>query len=124
MDERELNAFKEAKEAKDAAKGSLTDEEKELYRKMLEAAKMPTVLKDSQVVCGPGELDIRKLNRANRDQMIYRALMLDLVNLKAAVDGLTDIMRLMMVMLKKQGVGNISEAIEEAMNEVIKEAKR
>lgn len=121
FNEQTLENFRKEKEEKAVAETEISEEERLIIEKIYEEAKMPTVLRDEKIVCGEGELDIRNLNRKNRDQLFYRVEMLNLVYLRRLTDSLTDIMRLIIVMLRNQGVNNISEALSEAIEGLTKE---
>lgn len=122
--EKVLDNFKKEKREADIARGKLSEDEKEVVRKIYAEANMPTVLKNKEIKCGKGELDIRKLNEDNRDQMFYRAEMLSVSYLKKILDGQTDLMRLLCVLLMKMGVENITEAIEDTIDKLNKETKQ
>jgi len=119
-----LKQFKEEKKAKAIKETEISEAEKKVVEKIFKEAKMPTILYDGDVKCGEGELDIRNLSAKNRAQMSYRAEMLTLVYMRRMVDGLTDIMRILMCVLKKLGVDNINEAIDEVMTELAREVER
>ena len=119
-----LEKFKEEKKDKAIKETKISEAEQKIVEKIFEEAKMPTVLKDEDIQCGEGELDIRNLSAKNKAQMSYRAEMLTLVYMRRMVDGLTDIMRLLMCALKKLGVENITEAIDEVMSELAREVER
>ena len=124
FNEQVLKNFKAEKKEKAVASTKLTPNEKKIVEKIFTEAKMPTVLKDGDIVCGEGELDIRNLSAKNRDQMSYRAQMLNLVYLRRMVDGLTDIIRLLMTQLRLNGVENISQALEETIEKLAQEVER
>ena len=119
-----LEQFKEEKKAKAIKENEISEAEKKVVEKIFKEAKMPTILYDGDVKCGEGELDIRNLSAKNRAQMSYRAEMLTLVYMRRMVDGLTDIMRILTCVLKKLGVDNINEAIDEVMTELAREVER
>lgn len=119
--EKTLENFKEEKKEKFLGEATPNEDEKELARKIFEEARMPLELKDDDVKCGEGEIDIRNLSRANRDQMIYRVLMLNLVYLRQMCQNQTDLFRLQAAELRALGVKNITAAIEEAIAQMAKE---
>ena len=119
--EKTLENFKEEKKEKFLGEATPNEDEKELAKKIFEEARMPLELKDDEVKCGEGEIDIRNLSRANRDQMIYRVLMLNLVYLRQMVQNQTDLFRLQAAELRALGVKNITSAIEEAIAQMAKE---
>ena len=119
-----LKQFKEEKKDKAVKETEISEAEKKVVEKIFKEARMPTILYDGDVKCGEGELDIRNLSAKNRAQMSYRAEMLALVYMRRMVDGLTDVMRILMCVLKKLGVDNINEAIDEVMTELAREVER
>lgn len=123
FEEKHYEQFKADKEAKDRAQVEISEEEKRIIEKIYAEAKMPTVMKDDDVQCGEGELDIRKLNRPNRDQMQFRAETLTLVYLRHLVSGIMDIEKLLMLNLKKQGVSDIGKALDELNEDLLNELK-
>lgn len=119
--EKTLENFKEEKKEKFLGEATPNEDEKELAKKIFEEARMPLELKDDEVKCGEGEIDIRGLSRKNRDQMIYRVLMLNLVYLRQMCQNQTDLFRLQAAELRALGVKNITSAIEEAIAQMAKE---
>ena len=119
--EKTLENFKEEKKEKFLGDATPNEDEKELAKKIFEEARMPLELKDDEVKCGEGEIDIRGLSRKNRDQMIYRVLMLNLVYLRQLCQNQTDLFRLQAAELRALGVKNITSAIEEAIAQMAKE---
>lgn len=121
LTEKTLENFKEEKKDKVLGENTFTEEEIEIARRIYEEAKMPVELKDEDIVCGQGELDIRKLSDENKWQMLYRSSMLQIVYLRQVNSGLVDIMRLLIVSLKHQGVENVTKALEDCIEEMGKE---
>ena len=121
LTEKTLENFKEEKKDKVLGENTFTEEEIEIARRIYEEAKMPVELKDEDIVCGQGELDIRKLSDENKMQMLYRSSMLQIVYLRQVNSGLVDIMRLLIVLLKHQGVENVTKALENCIEEMGKE---
>ena len=119
-----LKQFKEEKNDKAVKDTEISEAEKKVVEKIFKEARMPTILYDGDVKCGEGELDIRNLSAKNKAQMSYRAEMLTLVYMRRMVDGMTDIKRILMCVLKKLGVDNINEAIDEVMTELAREVER
>ena len=99
-----------------------TDEEQKLIDEAIREVNGPIVLKDDKVVLGQQEVDIRKLSKANKDQITFRLLSQQLAYAKFDSQTLTDIMRLLMVIIKILKPGcNISDEIDDAMNQLSKE---
>lgn len=99
-----------------------TDEEQKLIDEAIKEVNGPIVLKDDKVVLGQQEVDIRKLSKANKDQISFRLSSQQLAYAKFDSQTLTDIMRLLMVIIKILKPGcNISDEIDDAMNQLSKE---
>lgn len=113
--EEHLERFKEENKREVVGKSELTEREREIVEKIYEEAKMPVEMTDADFKCGERELDIRGLSRKNRDQMLYRASMLSVAYLRRVNDSLIDIIRLLMVELRTQGVQNIAQKIDETI---------
>ena len=73
---------------------------------------------------GERELDIRGLSSKNRDQMLFRMLVLNNVYQRQNALTLIDIMRLMMILLKQMGVENIEKAIDDLIQEQTQKIKQ
>lgn len=121
--EKVLENFIKDKEEKAVAETELSEEERVIVEKIYEEAKMPTVLHDDKIVCGEGELDIRKLSKTNKDQLFYRVQMLNLVYLRRLNDAMTDLTRLLIVLLRHNGIENISDALTDALENLAKEVQ-
>lgn len=80
---------------------------------MMKMAKMPIHLKDKDIELGEGEVDIRGLSQANINQMFFRLFCLNNVTLNSIDQSLTDVLRLMLVLLKRLGVEDITKAIDD-----------
>ena len=119
--EKHLSQFKTERRENKVRESGLTEEEKKIVEKIYKEAKMPVVMRDKEFKCGEGELDIRKLSPDNREQMIYRALMLDVAYQRRLCDSITDLTRLLIVLLRKNGVENIAQEIDEAIVALSKE---
>jgi len=91
----------------------LTEEQAKAWEEIVKEAKMPVELKDDDFVLGENELDIRSLNDKNTLQMLFRTQVLNNVYLRQVAQSQVDIMRLIMILLKKSL--NIKE------DEIIKE---
>ena len=91
----------------------ISDEESAAFREMLEEATMPVELFDKDFKLGANELDIRKLNKKNYDQMIFRTLVLQAVCLKNVQRSMVDLTRLIMIICDKLGIENIVKATDD-----------
>lgn len=98
-------AEKAARELQPEAKDA--DEIREIFKE----AKQPIKITDALFELGEGEIDIRSLSKKNRDQMEFR-LYCNMLNWQRnAAQAQLDCLRLMMVILKKMGVDDITKAI-------------
>ena len=102
----------------DASK--LKPETQKVFMEMLEKAKLPVVLDDKDFEMGEQELDVRHLSRANYRQMEFRQLVLQNVYLKQIAMGLTDNLRMLMVIADKLGVEDIVGATDKVLDQVEK----
>ena len=96
----------------------------ELTKEVLEITKEPVEMTDEDFTLSEGELDIRKLSKENREQLIFRGYALQLVYLRSLVQGQTDLMRMLMVLGDKLGVDNWQQALEEVILKSQKEAEK
>lgn len=116
----------EKKQLKDSAKKVATKEvemkehDKELIEQALKEAKMPVHLTDKDFKLGEGELDIRKLSAENVTQMMFRMQMLNVVYGRQLAQSLVDIMRLIMIILKKLGCDDIIKETDDLLEELKK----
>ena len=92
--------------------------------RILEEAKMPIEMKNEDFKMGERELDIRGLSSKNRDQMLFRMLVLNNVYQRQNALTLIDIMRLIMILLKQMGVNSIEEAIDNLIQEQTQKIKQ
>ena len=116
--EKEIEEFREAR-AKDSLLDSQLDEKQ---RKLLEdisnEARMPIKLKDGDIELGEGELDIRELSKKSKEQLFFRQLILNNVYLRQVVQSQVDLLRLVMIILKKLGVEDIIQATDDLQTEL------
>lgn len=128
MEEKEIN--KKVEEAKQIIKEKVIadhevdDATQEIMARILEEAKMPIEMKNEDFKMGERELDIRGLSSKNRDQMLFRMLVLNNVYQRQNALTLIDIMRLMMILLKQMGVNSIEEAIDNLIQEQTQKIKQ
>ena len=115
---------KTVKRVKDQAKqvaieeNKISEEETKILEEAFAQAKMPVEMTDEDFKCGEYELDIRKLSPENRQQMIFRALTLNVVYLRQTSQNQIDIMRLLMLVLKKLGVEDVEKDLASLMEEL------
>ena len=122
------------KEQKSTAKQKMKDiamkelkvspEEMKKIEEMAAIAKMPIVVKDSDIKLGEGEVDIRKLSDENFKQMLFRLVVLNNVYMRDLCSSMIDLLRLVMLSLKNSGVENITKAIDDLMTDLSKEVKK
>lgn len=119
----------EKSRAKEKAKDMRTEqvkvspEEMKKLAELMEIAKMPIKLKDKDVQLAQGEVDIRGLSEDNKFQMFFKLFVLNNLYLNDVVSSLVDIMRLLMILLKKQGVEDIEKSMEDLLTELSNKIK-
>ena len=119
-----VEQFRGARKKKKLEENQLTEEQVELTKEVLEIAKEPVEMTDDDFKLSEGELDIRKLSKENREQLIFRGYALQLVYLRSLVQGQTDLMRMLMVLGDKLGVDNWQQALEDVILKSQKEAEK
>ena len=119
-----VEQFRDARKKKKLEESELTPEQVELTKEVLEISKEPVEMTDEDFKLSEGELDIRKLSKENREQLIFRGYALQLVYLRSLVQGQTDLMRMLMVLGDKLGVDNWQQALEEVILKSQKEAEK
>jgi len=70
---------------------------------------------DKEFKLGQGELDIRNLSENNKYQMFFRTFVIQNVWIKQLSNSLLDITRLLMVVIDKLGIEDISAATDEVI---------
>lgn len=119
----------EKSEAKQKIKDLATEdlkvspEEMKKLEEMMKLAKMPIEMKDSDVKLGEGEVDIRKLSDANFKQMLFRLFVLNNVYIRDLCSSMIDLLRLVMLLLKKLGVEDVTKAMGDLMEELSNQVK-
>lgn len=96
----------------------LSPEQQAMLDQIYKEADMPIILNDKDMVLGKQELDIRKLSTKNWRQMEFRQLILQNIYLKQVVMNGTDLLRLMLVLLKKLGVEDPIQATDDVQAEI------
>ena len=119
-----VEQFRGARKKKKLEESELTPEQVELTKEVLEISKEPVEMTDEDFTLSEGELDIRKLSKENREQLIFRGYALQLVYLRSLVQGQTDLMRMLMVLGDKLGVENWQQALEDVILKSQKEAEK
>ena len=113
LNEENVQKVKDAIADEVRAEAGISDEQSDLFKQMCEEAMMPVEFLDKDFTLGQNELDIRSLNKKNKEQMLFRTLVLHSVELKNIRSILLDIMRLLLVFLDKYGVEDIVKATDD-----------
>ena len=111
------------KAAKAKAKAGSDAKDVERFKELLAQCKLPVEIKDEDFKMGEGELDVRKLSDANYRQLMFRVNVLKANHLRDISQSLADIERLLMLVLKAQGVEDIGKALESLFRELSKKTK-
>lgn len=120
---------KEKAELKEKARGialehiGVKPEEQKRVLDALKIAKMPIELTDKDIKMGEGEIDIRKLSPENLAQVTFRLMILNNLYLKDISTSFIDLLKLVMILLGKYGVDDITKAIEELEIKLRKDAE-
>jgi len=116
--EKEKEELRNAR-AKDSLLDTQLDEKgKKLLEDLSREARMPIKLKDGDIELGEGELDIRDLSKKSKDQLFFRQAILNSVYLRQVVQSQVDLLRLVMIILKKLGVEDIIKATDDLQTEL------
>lgn len=99
----------------------ISEEDAKKITELFDLAQMPITLKDKDIKLGKGEVDFRELSDKNLKQMLFRYLTLNNLYLKDIRDSFVDVLKLLMILLGKQGVSDITKAIEELENKLREE---
>jgi len=102
---------------------NLTDEQLEEFFKAAEEANQPIVFENETFEVGAKEPDIRKLSPENFNQMLFRIGVQQLVATRAVNKSLVDILRLLLTLLDKLGVENITKSIDAVLFKLAKQTK-
>ena len=121
--EEDIAAVREQIEDEVIDEHSIDETQQALFEKALEEASMPVELTDEKFKLGASELDIRKLNKKNFNQMMFRIGALQIVYGKQILTSLVDLTRLCMVIADKLGVDDIVAATDEVIEKVTNKNK-
>ena len=102
----------------------VSEEEMDKIQDMLKLAQMPIELKDGDVKMGKGEVDVRKLSDQNFRQMVWRLLILNNLYTKDISSSLIDIMKLIMLVLKRLGCEDIIKATDDLDKELLAKTRQ
>ncbi len=111
------------KAAKAKAKAGADPKDTERFKELLAQCQLPVEIGDEDFKMGEGELDVRKLSDANYRQLMFRVNVLKANHLRDISQSLTDIERLLMLVLKAQGVEDIGKELESLFKELREKAK-
>ena len=111
------------KAAKAKAKAGADPKETERFKELLAQCKLPVEIEDKDFAMGEGELDVRKLSDANYRQLMFRVNVLKANHLRDISQTLVDVERLLMLVLKAQGVEDIGKALNGLFEELGKKVK-
>ena len=116
--EGDIEKVKKEAKGKVIAQHVLNKEQQKLYEEALKAAELPVKFTDDDFKLGKNELDVRDLSSRNRTQMLFRTLVLLVVNSKECFTTLLDISRLLMIICDKLGIEDIVKATDDIIEKV------
>ena len=123
LTEKDVKNVRSAVEKAAKAKAEANPKDIERFKELLNQSKMPVEIKDGDFKLGEGELDVRKLSDANYRQLMFRVNVIKANHLRDISQTLVDVERLLMLVLKAQGVGDIGKALQSLFEELSKKAK-
>lgn len=123
LTEKDVKNVRSAVEKAAKAKADADPKETEKFKELLAQCKLPVELKDEDFKLGEGELDVRGLSDANYRQLMFRVNVLKANHLRDISQSMADIERLLMLVLKAQGVEDIGKALNELFEELGKKVK-
>ena len=121
--EGDVDVIKAENEKKVIAQHTLNPQQEDLFKQIMEEAKMPVKLSDGKFKLGENELDIRYLSKGNKEQMFFRELVLAIVYLKQILTSQIDTTRLLMIIADKLGIEDIVGKTDEVIEKIEKENK-
>lgn len=123
LTEKDAENVRKAVEKAAKAKANANPEDTERFKELLRQMKLPVEIGDEDFAMGEGELDIRKLSDANYRQLMFRIDMVKANHLRDISQSLADVERLLMLVLKAQGVEDIGKALNDLFEELGKKVK-
>lgn len=123
LTEKDVENVRNAVEKAAKAKANANPKDIERFKELLSQSKMPVEFKDEDFKLGEGELDVRGLSDANYRQLIFRVNVIKANHLRDISQSMTDIERLLMLVLKAQGVEDIGKALNGLFEELGKKVK-
>ena len=123
LTEKDVKNVRSAVEKAAKAKADANPKDIERFKELLAQSKMPVEIKDEDFAMGEGELDVRKLSDTNYRQLMFRVNVLKANHLRDISQTLVDVERLLMLVLKAQGVEDIGKALNGLFEELGKKVK-
>lgn len=123
LTEKDVESVRSAVEKAAKAKAEANPKDIERFKELLNQSKMPVEISDEDFKLGEGELDVRKLSDANYRQLMFRINVIKADHLRDISQTLVDIERLIMLVLKAQGVEDIGKELQSLFEELSKKAK-
>ena len=123
LTEEDVENVRSAVEKAAKAKAGASTKETNRFKELLAQCKLPVEIEDKDFKMGEGELDVRKLSDANYRQLMFRVNVLKANHLRDISQTLVDVERLLMLVLKAQGVEDIGKALNGLFEELGKKAK-
>lgn len=123
LTEKDVKNVRNAVEKAAKAKAGADPKETERFKELLAQCKLPVEIEDKDFAMGEGELDVRKLSEANYRQLMFRVNVLKANHLRDISQTLVDVERLLMLVLKAQGVEDIGKALNGLFEELGKKVK-
>lgn len=123
LTEQDVKNVRSAVEKAAKAKANANPKDIEKFKELLSQSKMPVEFKDEDFKLGEGELDVRGLSDANYRQLMFRINVIKANHLRDISQSMTDIERLLMLVLKAQGVEDIGKALGDLFEELSKKVK-
>ena len=123
LTEKDVKNVRSAVEKAAKAKADANPKDIERFKELLSQSKMPVEFKDEDFKLGEGELDVRGLSDANYRQLMFRVNVIKANHLRDISQSMTDIERLLMLVLKKLGVNDIGKELMDLFEELGKKVK-
>ena len=123
LTEQDVKNVRSAVEKAAKAKADANPKDIERFKELLSQSKMPVEFKDEDFKLGEGELDVRGLSDANYRQLMFRVNVIKSNHLRDISQSMTDIERLLMLVLKKLGVNDIGKELMDLFEELGKKVK-
>lgn len=102
----------------------LTPEQEEAILKSFEEAKMPIKITDNKFKFGEREIDITSLSKKFKEQLMFRMICHEVSYQRSIHQDLIDVMKLVMILLKKLGVEDVVQATVDIENEMLAKYKQ